>query len=224
MRKFIVVIATILPVLLIQSHAFAQRGTLSGVITYYFNQYQGDKPDIGAQVYIISDSSITQSDLLTIDSFKMAKQSVYLWHECADSIDIYKDLLQKAKYKGKKKREAETAEYTERVTALKKQQQNYYNDLVNYRAETGEKVAALDKRASDVKNKLSTKWVAKKTVDGAGNYSIELKPGTYILFVVSNGRNDDSTQTEATGKVYLNHPIVIAENETIDISYKFDLN
>ncbi len=31
--------------------------TVSGVITYYFNQYQGNKPDLGASVTLI-DSAI----------------------------------------------------------------------------------------------------------------------------------------------------------------------
>lgn len=31
----------------------AQVGKVHGVITYFFNDYQGDKPDLGAQVYAI---------------------------------------------------------------------------------------------------------------------------------------------------------------------------
>lgn len=32
---------------------FSQKGKIKGVITYFFNNYQGDKPDLGAEVYVV---------------------------------------------------------------------------------------------------------------------------------------------------------------------------
>jgi len=36
--------------------------TIKGVVTYYFNSYQGDKPDLGAKIYIVDSSKFKEYD------------------------------------------------------------------------------------------------------------------------------------------------------------------
>ena len=40
----------------ITTTSFAQKEKIKGVVSYYFNEYQGDKPDLGATVYAVDSS------------------------------------------------------------------------------------------------------------------------------------------------------------------------
>jgi hypothetical protein len=46
-----------------------QDGKISGVVTYFFNKNYGDKPDIGAEVYIVDSMALPDFNIKTIDSF-----------------------------------------------------------------------------------------------------------------------------------------------------------
>jgi hypothetical protein len=50
-------------------------GKLSGVITYYFNDNYGDKPDVGAEIYIIERDSASISN---ISMFEVLKSELLL--------------------------------------------------------------------------------------------------------------------------------------------------
>ena len=43
--------------------------TVSGVITYYFNQYQGNKPDLGASVTLIDSATVKNFDYKLYEKF-----------------------------------------------------------------------------------------------------------------------------------------------------------
>lgn len=49
--------------------------TIRGVVTFFFNKYQGDKPDIGAEVFALDSSAANKFNPSTVDSFHYA--SVY---------------------------------------------------------------------------------------------------------------------------------------------------
>jgi hypothetical protein len=50
--------------------AFAQNNSsIHGVVTFFFNQYQGDKPDIGAGVFILDSTKAKRFNPLIVDSF-----------------------------------------------------------------------------------------------------------------------------------------------------------
>lgn len=50
--------------------AISQKtGIIRGVVTYYHNEYVGDKPDLGADVWIIDSAKNTRFSMLLADSF-----------------------------------------------------------------------------------------------------------------------------------------------------------
>lgn len=49
-----------------------QTGKIEGVVTYFFNKYQGDKPDLGAQVVVIDSAHARLFDNKVIDTFNLA--------------------------------------------------------------------------------------------------------------------------------------------------------
>ena len=49
-----------------------QEGKITGVVTYFFNDNYGDKPDVGAKILIINSSEVPNFHLSTVDSFRDA--------------------------------------------------------------------------------------------------------------------------------------------------------
>src|ERR1043165_166876 len=86
-------------ILLISGAANAQSG-VRGVITYYFNQYQGDKPDIGSTVTLVNVADLPGFHISTYDTFYQANiyrnlSSVYAKKNIPESIKA-----QLARYRG----------------------------------------------------------------------------------------------------------------------------
>lgn len=46
-----------------------QTATVRGVITYYFNQYQGNKPDLGAEIFVVDSAKTPEFSQALADSF-----------------------------------------------------------------------------------------------------------------------------------------------------------
>jgi hypothetical protein len=54
--------------------AFGQQsGTISGVITYFFNDNFGDRPDVGAKVYVFKEKVVPPGvfEYSTLDTFRV---------------------------------------------------------------------------------------------------------------------------------------------------------
>lgn len=158
-------ITVLLAALLITSTAFAQKGKIHGVVTYFFNDFQGDKPDLGAHVF-------------AVDSVKCPSYS----KEIAFQYDL-------AMISGPKT-----------DTAFK----------------------GLDLRSARNNNEIkNSAFVNSATVDGSGNYALDLPPGTYYVFIQSKGRTS-STMTEIMGKISL-RTIRVDADQSIDFSHYFTL-
>lgn len=55
----------LLTVLIVSSfsfHGYSQKGKIKGVVTYFFNEYQGNKPDLGAEVYVVDSARCGKYD------------------------------------------------------------------------------------------------------------------------------------------------------------------
>lgn len=155
----------LLAALFVSGSCFAQKGKIHGVVTYFFNDYQGDKPDLGAHVY-------------AVDSAKCPNYSA--------EISFQYDLATIGGPKGD--------------TAFKN----------------------LDLKSARNNNEIkNSTFVNEATVDGSGNYSIDLPPGTYYVFMQSKGRSA-STMTEVMGKISI-RTIRIQADQSIDFSHYFAL-
>lgn len=54
------------------NNTYAQKGKIKGVITYFFNDYQGSKPDLGAEVYVVDSSKCSKYDSEISFQFELA--------------------------------------------------------------------------------------------------------------------------------------------------------
>ena len=77
----------------------AQTAEIKGVVNFYFNEYQGNKIDIGAEVYLIDASTFSEESYLSIYNYKQALSIVGVINSTEGLIDLYKQKL--AKYRNK---------------------------------------------------------------------------------------------------------------------------
>jgi hypothetical protein len=167
------------------------KGSLSGVVTYFFNENYGDKPDIGAKVHIVDTTKIADFNLVAIDSFKTAS--------------FHKDLYLKYKIMGKKVKIPDNI--IEKIKEFKLE-----DDLV---FESLDKNAFLNLRKID-----NSENVIKTVVDGNGNYSAKLNPGTYYVYIKSNNRFGPSIN-EIDG-IIICEKIIVKNGEDINLNYNFE--
>lgn len=154
------------------------QGSLSGVITYFFNKNYKNKPDLGAEVFIADTTKIADLNLVAIDSFITASfyKNIYLTYKSMGrNVKIPDDIIEKIK------------------------EFKLEDDLV---------IDSLDERAyTNISKVTNAKDVIKTVVDGNGNYSIKLKTGTYYVYIKSNNRNGASIN-EIDGKILFKKIIV----------------
>jgi len=168
-----------------------QKGKITGVVTYFFNDNYGDKPDVGAEILIINISKIPDFKYLTVDSFYHA--------------NTYKNLY-------------------DSYAAMSEIPDNISNELKEYGVDTKERFDALDKRTDDELDKIRYEfnyYCIKLVVDGNGNFSSNVPPGKYYVYVQSNNRKGHS-RTEIMGKIYCKK-VVVKSGETSNLNAKFDL-
>lgn len=198
--------------------SFAQS-KISGVVTYYFNEYQGDKADIGSKVYILSGTIISKEQIASVDSFQTGKFYRNLYSKYTVMKANYFPLVKQ--YEGKKRFKEKYEENKLYYNNLDKSATEYYNECIKYGVETDEKFKALDERVFKILRLLPESAIAKTTVDGVGNYSISIVPGVYYILIVSKNRTG-STISDVMGKFYLKQ-VEVKSNEQVDKSYLFDL-
>ena len=163
-----------------------------GVVTYFFNKNYGDKHDVGSQVFIADSTNITDINLATIDSFKTAY--------------FYKSIYLSYKSMGRRVKVPE----------------NIIEKVKEFNIEDTLVFDAFDKRASDNIYKIQgAKNVIKTVVDGNGNYSVKVNPGTYYVCIKSNNR-DGLSMTEVSGKVKC-QKVVVKNGVDTNLSYNFEL-
>jgi hypothetical protein len=167
----------------------ATQGSIFGVVTYFFNKNFGDKPDVGAEVYIIDSIKVPDFNLELVDSFYYT--------------NTYKNLYLEYKSMGKVPDDI-----------MKKVEKYHLDDKIA--------IDSLDKSATtNIFKIIYSKDVIKTVVDGIGNYSVKLKPGTYYVHIKSNNRKGMS-MTEAMGKVKC-QKVIVKEGGDINVSYNFGL-
>ena len=147
------------------------EGKIAGVITYYFNDNYGDKPDVGAKVLIINSLKVPDFHFATVDSFLNANTYKLLY-------DSYIGMGQTPDNSLKENLKAYGVESQEGFDALDKRAEN-----------------ELDKI------KFENIIYCKKVVaDGIGTFSVNVAPGKYYVYITSNNRSGQNT-TEILGKV-----------------------
>jgi hypothetical protein len=193
---------------------------IKGVVTYYFNEYQGNKPDIGTTVVVVDTSEVKKFDYEIWSNYHYGKGYRKINEIDEKILKNYKSLYDNSISDGdnekaeKYKIEADKAlfDLNENIKQIKK-----------HNVDTDEKFNNIDKQLSTslFQFRMSKDPFIETTVDGSGNYSINIKPGTYYVFIKSKNRTG-LTITDVSGTTYITK--VKVTNNDKDVSYNFELD
>ena len=170
-----------------------QEGKITGVVTYFFNDNYGDKPDIGAKVLIIEISKVNDFNFLTVDSFHYANSYRNLYNSYAlnGKSKIPDNIINGVKSYG--------VDTKEGFDALDNRVQEELNKI-----------------------RFTNIFYCKKlVVDGNGVFSANVPAGNYYVYVTSNNRKGHS-MTEIMGKIICKK-VIVNSKETSNLNAKFDL-
>jgi hypothetical protein len=205
-------------IFLLPAFGFAQEAKISGVVTYFFNKYQGYKPDIGAKV-LLFDSTFEQY-FNSWDTLNKVKSYKSLYLSNMDLVINYQNLA--ISVKNNKKRKEDYDRYLNDANTFKVSADEYKKKLDDIGFSTEEQILELNKRLFVDFNSLKNKALSEKTVDGNGTYVFDrVNPGRYFLWLTSLGRTGsnlfDLLGTNHIRKVNLS-------NSDVTVSQKFEAN
>lgn len=193
--------------------------TVSGVVTYYFNQYQGNKPDLGASVTLIDSATIKNFDYNLYEKFHYGKFYQKMYFSALERYERYAEAYKKTE--GKKKMVEQNETFKKGMNDAQKDMDRHTKQSISYESETPEKAAKISTNLYMQLTQLSDN-LPKKTVDSNGNYSINAKPGVYYVLIKSKNRTSPYDILEISGKIYMTK-IKISENDNKDVSYNFEI-
>lgn len=215
MKKLITLI-----LLLVCLGSYSQETGITGVVTYFFNDYQGDKPDIGAKIYVLDSIKHTDFNYKLISDFLTAKTYISLSNFSLQSLERNEEYVKK--YEKKKKYADLVQRKKEEIENDKKDLSNYNDKLVKLNAETNEKFNQLTNSAADVRRELIYKEpIITRTIGATGNYTITLNEGVYYVIIESKNRTG-LNQVEIMGKIYATK-VKIVSGQLKDISHNFSI-
>lgn len=198
------------------------QSKVSGVVTYFFNDYQGNKPDLGATVYVIDSTKIKDFDEIIYYKYYSAMVNKKI---AASYEKMINDLEESNKKYGKSKYyKSEYDKNLSFINEFKEKRDGANNDLIKSGFETKEKFDELDRISRKNFYSLETnseKEGYKTTVDAVGKYEINIEPGIYYILIKSNGRKALSV-TEIGGKIFYKK-IKVIKDRVIDVSTNFTL-
>lgn len=214
MKKLILILA-LLSISLGHSQA-----KIKGVVTYFFNDYQGNKPDLGATIVVVDTSQVKKFDYQLWNKYKNAKLYRHMYSNYKKIYDGYEHMYNETL--NKKKRKEENEKYKAQMDDAQKYMNEYSKTLEKYDSETDEKFKNIDNSLFPMFFPFLTAEdpFIKTTVDGSGNYSINVKPGVYYVYIKSKNRTG-LTVTDALGITYL-EKITVKDNDK-DVSTNFEM-
>lgn len=216
MKKLILLIVAIL--MFVSSYSQCK---IQGTVTYFFNEFQGNKPDVGADVYVLDSIYMKKFNPLIYYDFDIAKSYKKLYE---NNFFLYNVAIARfKKIEGKKRYVTEIETLKMDLAKFEKNKNEAYNELVKYNAETKEKFDLLDKSnyTNFINASLSEKDVIKTKVNGSGNYEVNVNYGTYYVLIKSSGRQGLSI-SEINGKLFL-EKVKLVSKSIADVSENFKL-
>ncbi len=184
---------------LLKQKAESKKGTLSGVVTYFFNNNFGYKPDIGSEVMLVSKVASPEFDFSVVEKFLQVNLIMTL-----RSLEIHNAAML-----------AKIGMRTPTPIAA--------GELEKAGIANESDWAALTKQAADMwsiaeRGNKTIKLVA----DGNGSFKRSIPPGEYYVLIRSKQRTGSNT-LEIFGKVQAKK-VVISSDEEVSVSAKFEAN
>ncbi len=208
---------------LLSLKSMSQKSIVSGTVTYFFNDYQGDKPDIGSKVFIFPSTMLNTKTLY--DSLVKEYDLKSIKNSQEYIISSKKIRLQEY-LKHKKKYSAEIKEIEQEILDYSNRYNSNLDSIKKYGFDKSEKTEDMDTRfylsIMPIEVDDNTKLTKTTTVDATGRFTIKITPGKYFVFIRSNNRKGLKLST-VSGKCYLKL-IDISENDEISIDHKFELD
>jgi len=211
MKKLLFLLIIVTPLLF---SCKSEPGTIQGTVTYFFNDHQGYKPDIGADVYITT---------LACDSLRYALSAASSKKILDDNSSLeerYKALLEDENFTlSDDKRE----EFSKMVESLEESGKPFAEEL----KELSDSYGGYENLMNGGKNQLfAIKYdlentTSKAAVDGIGNYTATIPAGTYNVIIISKGRRS-SNDMESIGCINVKQ-VTIKSKETTSHNVQFNL-
>lgn len=196
--------------------AFSQS-KISGVITYYYNEFQGNKPDIGASLIMIDSTKVSEFDYSIYEKYHYGKLYEDMYFGSLYRYEKYTSALQKL---GKsKKYDEDRKNYEKGIDDAKKDMNNHKKQMEKYDYDNAENAAKVGVELYIQLLELSDD-LPKKTIDASGSYSLDIEPGVYYAYIKSNNRKGVGV-VDISGKIYIKK-VKIVENSNKDFSYNFE--
>ncbi len=220
MKNLIIIIG----IALIINFSYAQEYKLKGVVTYYFNQYQGNKPDLGAKVYLIPKDSVDSSYYETV-------KDVIEYNRIQNMLLLYPELTEKEvkyyeKYKAQKEeieskkqeskkvfKYANAKKYVEQFESRISNRNNLLKDLKKVTSKYDVDFDEISKSSVEMNIKLIMNSKYKDFVDATGSFEVEANEGVYYVLIQSKNRKR-TNDLEVLGCQYWTQ-INLNKNESI---------
>jgi hypothetical protein len=209
---------TLIVLFLLSAFGYSQT-EVGGVVTYYFNKYQGNKPDLGATVVLIDSAKVKGFDYKLYENFHYGSFYSNMYMLAQERYDKYSKSFKATE--GKKKHAVENETFKKGMDDATKDMLGYKNQMVLYNFDSNEKSAKI---CVDLYMQLTqlSEDLPSKTVDANGNYKLSIVPGTYYVYIKSKNRTSVKNIAENSGKIYIKK-VKIIENQSKDVSYNFEL-
>jgi len=194
----------------------SSTSTIKGVITYYFNKYQGDKPDLGSSVVVVDSAKVKNFDYQLWKNYHFATSY-------RNIMDMTKTRIDNLTYLYKNTRGSEKEKYKLDLDNAQQDLDKYTKELEKYNAETDEKYKIIDNELFPtlIQFKNGKEPFIETTVDNNGNYSINVPPGVYYVYIKSKNRKGYSI-TDVSGKTHMDK-VKVTKNQNKDLSHNFSL-
>jgi len=219
MKKIYILFFVLIPII-----GISQNATISGVVSYFFNENIGDKPDIGAKVYILDSIQNPKFDYDLYKNFHNAQFYKSLYNSYL-AIKAQNDELLNI-YGNKKRYAIQKESAMKQKVDIQKDLDDYFAKMTEYGVETNTKFEVLDKKTFEsyypMINDKDNENVMLKTIGATGDYSFSIKPSTYYIFIVSKNRTGHN-MSDIMGKIYCKK-IIIKEGQSKDVSNNFEVN
>lgn len=189
---------------------------IKGVVTYYFNKYQGDKPDLGATVVVVDSAQVKNFDYQLWKNYHFASSYRNIYEMTKTRYDNCSFLYKKSKGSEKEKYKAD-------MENAQQDLDKYSKELEKYNAETDEKFKNIDKELFPTLFQFQNgkEPFIETTIDNNGNYSINVPAGVYYVYIKSKNRKG-YTITDVSGKTYIDK-VKVAKNQNKNVSHNFTL-